>query len=1251
VGSTASAVASLIAQLDLDSALFDRKLAGSASSFIAFADTVGVQSARLQAQFASLTTSASTATRDAIAAHMALGNSASQSAALVLDAARKTAIDRSNWDKWWAVEATKTEREYTDTWKSLLAERDAHRAKVAATEKARSAEVQAQQKTELAGIEANVLAEARLRSEATARRITIEEDAALRRAELAERELGVYRATLRAQVEAEREAAVERRAIQTGVARTAYTMGGYHGGRAASLAMFNPGVAAAAAGILATGYAVKQEFNLEEELARATAGMKGAIELQAELRNATLEWSQKSKFSAVEIAHAYGQIQMAGYSAAEAIQLLSVFIPSAAAAAVPLGEHIRSLTAAQQANNLHFKSFDDNMRSLKFVADSAAAAYMQGGMSIEQFLNALHAVGPEAIKHNVSLGETLALLRLLGLQEIEGAKSGEITARVMVSVGRAVDTSRDAWQRLTGIHRTVNGTLVEANGTELTITRTLELLAGVVQTNNAGLNDHNSNLLGLQMRSDRYTQALISMVGSHHDLSRAIDDVTGSYDRLAKARQSGPETQIGMAWKSIKAGIMTVGEPIGWMLMRLKDLSTALDWVGRATIGNVGAGAHAWWGLATGQPPSWQSSTAQLGNLKTNPTAPGLSVEEATAASVAAATFIRENEVTLEQARLQLRAAQSQLKDADAVLKAAAAHGGVGTAEVTAATEKYKSALEDVRRLTAQIDGLTETAGRNAEAAERKKQAELDRTYRIAAIHLSDEEAGNAWRISQQRKMVEAQGALTEEEVIDRANKLRTLNGAELAARKDIIDKMMAQDRGASNPAVTAQLESERHRVIREWMSRELDIHEWEAREKGRIREEDSKSELNIRRRQQEEEDRDKERRQVSAQRASQEMERGTRDHAVRSAELYIQGLKFQESRGDISRRELLSREQAAYDKEDALNKASLDSSIRLLETRTARTYDENEKLARLKVESQALDDRIASRREKANQDEARGLTDVTRAIEDQVAARKRMAQDEGYLRRSGTSTSTQTLNLSHESLTTSAYSTYLKGMGGVYSDIEHAGVRAFSNIGHSLVSALTSTHQLGKGLLDLGKSIVTEIAGTAVQSLLKLGASWLWLKVIEGDVNRDLVKSSYKTNMDIIIQEAAVAGAKAAEHMASVPFIGPFAAVAAGLAMSEAIMGTFGGLASAGTMEHGGDVRRDMMVTVHAGEHVLNRDISESLRSMMSRGPVGGGIVLDFSGSTFHGVPTRQVIDPFMNEVVSRLRSSGQLSRTGTIG
>ena len=178
---------------------------------------------------------------------------------------------------------------------------------------------------------------------------------------------------------------------------------------------------------------------------------------------------------------------------------------------------------------------------------------------------------------------------------------------------------------------------------------------------------------------------------------------------------------------------------------------------------------------------------------------------------------------------------------------------------------------------------------------------------------------------------------------------------------------------------------------------------------------------------------------------------------------------------------------------------------------------------------------------------------------------------------------------------------------------------KAFTTLGQHITQSIFQAKTFG----DVWKGVLKSVGEEGVSELI----NWL-MKLAAKQVEQLLVTKAATSTEDVaqVAGAAAVGGANVAAWTASIPFVGPGLAPAAGMAEYAAIMGQFGPLAS---FAKGIDyVPYDMVAQIHQGEKIT--PASENTGS-------GSGHTFNFYG-TISGV-TKETITQVATQMVRQLR------------
>jgi hypothetical protein len=300
-----------------------------------------------------------------------------------------------------------------------------------------------------------------------------------------------------------------------------------------------------------------------------------------------------------------------------------------------------------------------------------------------------------------------------------------------------------------------------------------------------------------------------------------------------------------------------------------------------------------------------------------------------------------------------------------------------------------------------------------------------------------------------------------------------------------------------------------------------------------------------------------------------------------------------------------------------------------------------------------------------------------------------------------GQSANSQIIALENLKVKTQALSDVNNFLGNTYVSLMKDVDSAFTTLGNDVASSIVQGKGFSAGWHTALQSIETQILGTLISAVVKLGGQWVITQLLGttasttataiqiagiGKVAAAQAAATAATVAQIatvaaaqttaiaaytaaqtgsiaavataqtaafletkiaaslldvseVLGEAAVGGAAAAASTAAIPIIGPELAPEAGAAMYAIIAGTYGPLA---TFSEGGMVPEDMIALVHKGEYVLS---AEKTAAASVGGNTGAGdthLHFDFSGAHFTGGITDGQVRDIFNRGIRSAKLAG---------
>ena len=331
-------------------------------------------------------------------------------------------------------------------------------------------------------------------------------------------------------------------------------------GRKLSLFVSAPLLAAATAALKFAG-----DFDIAMRSINVELG--ASAEEIANYKKQILDLSNTTGISATDITHAFGTIVSAGYSGAEAIDILTVAIKGALGGQADAVAITEALTKVMKIFSL------EGAAGASRAMDILFATMKSGTLSFDEMEGAFATTGTLAAGLGISFQETAAALaslsRITGSGE-EGATHLRATLSDLLSPSEALQTLYKEWGVTTGTEA-----IKKFGG-----------LSGVlreIQTETSG----DINKLSELFTSFRSIQAVLPLVTtSSNDLSNSMKDITNSTGAASAAYNemaAGPGFTLNLLTTNLKNSMTALGDSIAvvvtpWLTTLIEKVQGAVTW-------------------------------------------------------------------------------------------------------------------------------------------------------------------------------------------------------------------------------------------------------------------------------------------------------------------------------------------------------------------------------------------------------------------------------------------------------------------------------------------------------------------------------------------------------------------------------------------------------------------------------------------------------------------------------------------------
>lgn len=203
------------------------------------------------------------------------------------------------------------------------------------------------------------------------------------------------------------------------------------------------------AGGFSLGSVIWQVESLNAAMAQSTSIMGDLTQtMRSDMRQAAIETSKRTVFSATQAAQAYYFLASAGLDAATSLKSLPEVAQFAQAGAMDLAQAVDLVGGAQGALGLASKDATTHVRNMRRVMDVLAKSSIVAQGNINQFSTALSAgAGGAARQLGKDVEEVTALLAVFASQNIRGAEAGTAASIVYRELGRLANENAAEFER------------------------------------------------------------------------------------------------------------------------------------------------------------------------------------------------------------------------------------------------------------------------------------------------------------------------------------------------------------------------------------------------------------------------------------------------------------------------------------------------------------------------------------------------------------------------------------------------------------------------------------------------------------------------------------------------------------------------------------------------------------------------------------------------------------------------------------
>lgn len=294
----------------------------------------------------------------------------------------------------------------------------------------------------------------------------------------------------------------------------------------------------------------KMRADFDQALTSSTAIMGELSDaMRKDLKNAAIEVSKVTSFSAKQAAEAYFFLASAGLDAAQSIAALPQVARFAQAGNFELAQATDLLTDAQSALGLSSKDTAENMENMARVSDVLVKANTIANATVAQFSESLTNKAGAALRIlGKDVEEGAAVLAVFADQGLKGAASGEALNIVMRDLQRASLKNEEAFKKN-------NVTVFDSNGEMKNMADIIGDLDGLL----LGMSDKQKRstltMLGFQDKSISATMALLGASDAIRGYEKDLRGAAGITDEVANKQLKTFWKQLGL----LKDRLIAVG--------------------------------------------------------------------------------------------------------------------------------------------------------------------------------------------------------------------------------------------------------------------------------------------------------------------------------------------------------------------------------------------------------------------------------------------------------------------------------------------------------------------------------------------------------------------------------------------------------------------------------------------------------------------------------------------------------------------
>lgn len=271
--------------------------------------------------------------------------------------------------------------------------------------------------------------------------------------------------------------------------------------------------------------------------------------LKKDLKNAAIEVSKVTEFSAKAAAEAYFFLASAGKTAAQSVGLMPLVARFAQAGAFDLARATDLLTDAQSALGLSSKNTVEDMENMTRVSDVLVKANTLANATVAQFSESLTNKAGAALRIlGKDIEEGAAVLAVFADQGLKGAASGEALNIVLRDMQRASLKNEETFKRAKVAVFDQSGEM-----------RNMSDIIGDLDTLLAGMSDKQRRatltMLGFQDKSISATMALLGTADAIKEYEKELRKAAGTTGEVSDKQLKTFWKQIGL----IKDRLIAVG--------------------------------------------------------------------------------------------------------------------------------------------------------------------------------------------------------------------------------------------------------------------------------------------------------------------------------------------------------------------------------------------------------------------------------------------------------------------------------------------------------------------------------------------------------------------------------------------------------------------------------------------------------------------------------------------------------------------